>query len=167
MVPFLGSSQIYELHSLSVLQLVVNCRVSLARLLWVITITRSQGLCFLHVTAYSSNWLPWRGIPQWSHFSCLWSYCGWGFSVHTLTGRGCLLLISVVCEHIAWFVMHSCDSQVAEGGRHACWIHSYSTLTILEHSKNRGKREPGNIHGKSCQLPVCHHSCDQRRTLSL
>ena len=33
--------------------------------------------------------------------------------------------------------------------------------------KNRGRREPGNIRGKSCRLPARHHSCDQHRMLPL
>ena len=33
--------------------------------------------------------------------------------------------------------------------------------------KNGGRREPGNIRGKSCRLPARHDSCDQRRTLPL
>ena len=33
--------------------------------------------------------------------------------------------------------------------------------------QNGGRREPGNIHRKSCWLLACHHSCDQRRTLPL
>jgi len=33
--------------------------------------------------------------------------------------------------------------------------------------KNGGRKELGNIHGKSCCLLVCHDSCDIRRTLSI
>ena len=33
--------------------------------------------------------------------------------------------------------------------------------------ENEGRREPGKICRKSCQLPAHHHSCDQCRTLPL
>ena len=43
-----------------------------------------------------------------SHFSCLSSYARWIFNcVHTVTGKDCLLLTFVICEHTAWFVVLS------------------------------------------------------------
>ena len=58
---------------------------------------------------------------------------------------------------------HACSY---EGG-----AYSKAATTALNHCEgslgprlsplNNGRRKPGNIHSKSCRLPLCHHTRDR------
>ena len=120
---------------------------------------KSRVSCF-----FTDIYLPCYGFRQYNACMCnhrwYWGYTIYGVVTLNLDPRNIRSPQTIISEQPQNIWTHS--EKIVPPSLHTSVL-ALSPGSLLKN----GGREPGNIRGKSCQLPAHHHSCNERRMLPL